>query len=180
MRSTVDGIRKRRWPGEHCLFFLTLVNILTMSRAFYFARPQSWSPSSAVTASNFHRAPFFLELRPSSAWCDPFLPFARGGPSRAGTVEAPPSPPPQPSRRPPRRTFEAWTWRGHRINYRVEGDAEVGGGGRMGMESMGWLYERCVLVAFSLGPPCLSAQASPTSFSLTALGFSTAPGTAQP
>jgi hypothetical protein len=128
----------RAWRGLPFLFIMAS----TVTHAFLLPHPTTppTHPSTPLHAPSVVASPSFL---PS---CLPAAPSTSArilSPLHASTLEAPPSPSPPPTRRPPQRVFEAWTWRGHRINYRAEGDEKVRvAGGREGGIGGGWRESR--------------------------------------
>jgi len=129
----------RAWRALPFLFIMAS----TVTHAFLLPHPTTppTHPSTPLHAPSVVASPSFL---PS---CLPAAPSTSArvlSPLHASTLEAPPSPSPPPTRRrPPQRVFKAWTWRGHRINYRVEGDEKVRvAEGREGGIGGGWRESR--------------------------------------
>lgn len=119
-----NKIAMRQQQAWSDLRSLLLIMATSITHAFLLPHPTTPSthPSTALDAPSLVLSPLFLHSSLSAA--PPTGPRVLP-PLHASTLEAPPSPSPPPTRRPPQRNFEAWTWRGHRINYRVEGDEKV-------------------------------------------------------
>jgi len=119
-----NKIAMRQQQAWSDLRSLLLIMATSITHAFLLPHPTTPSthPSTALHAPSLVLSPLFLH---SSLCAAPPTGPRVLPPLYASTLEAPPSPSPPPTRRPPQRNFEAWTWRGHRINYRVEGDEKV-------------------------------------------------------